>query len=386
MQQPTVLVSGAGIAGATLAFLLGRRGFRVTLVERARGLRSSGTPVDVEGAAFDVAAGMGLVPALRVAATSVRRLVLLGRDGRRRATTSLPVNGPRHIEIPRGDLSRILCEAAQTHARALFDESIVALEADTSGVNVTFERNAPARFDLVIGCDGLRSNVRALAFGDAAGRLENLGMYVATFPLGRPAENRDEILMYNVPDRAITIHPGTGEAVAALMFRRRPLARLDPRDEARQRAILEETYRDAGFRAPELLDHLRGVADFYFDAVMRVRLASWSHGRVALVGDAASCVSFLGGGSSNAITGAARLAAALTEAPRDHVRAFAAYEREHRKAIRARQRGIGLMSHLLVPGTALGIAARNLSFKAWAVLQAAHEGIRATPDTEHERG
>jgi 2-polyprenyl-6-methoxyphenol hydroxylase-like FAD-dependent oxidoreductase len=47
----TVLISGAGIAGPTLAYWLARNGFRPTVVEHAAALRSSGSPVDVRGPA-----------------------------------------------------------------------------------------------------------------------------------------------------------------------------------------------------------------------------------------------------------------------------------------------------------------------------------------------
>src|ERR1700738_2952734 len=55
MRQQTVLISGGGIAGSTLAYWLARHGFRPTVVERAQGVRSSGNPVDVRGSATQVA-------------------------------------------------------------------------------------------------------------------------------------------------------------------------------------------------------------------------------------------------------------------------------------------------------------------------------------------
>ena len=43
----TALISGAGVAGATAAYWLAKAGFQVTVVEQARAVRSSGSPVDV---------------------------------------------------------------------------------------------------------------------------------------------------------------------------------------------------------------------------------------------------------------------------------------------------------------------------------------------------
>jgi 2-polyprenyl-6-methoxyphenol hydroxylase-like FAD-dependent oxidoreductase len=369
--HPTVLVSGAGIAGSALAFLLARRGFRPTLVERARELRSSGTPVDVEGAAFDVTEQMGVVPQLRERATRVQRLVFVDRAGHRVAHMDMGINGPRWIEIARGDLSRILYEAARAEAEVLFGDSIVTLEQDAAGVNVTFERAEPRRFDYVVGCDGLHSTVRRLAFGPEDRFLRNLGLYVATFPLDGPSENPHEVLVCNVSGRAISIHPGTGRAIAALIYRDRADPVFDPRDAVDHRRRLEAAFGDAGWRSRELLDRLRIVDDFYFDAVSRVQLARWSRGRVAVLGDAASCVSFLGGGSSNALAGAAVLADALAASPRDAEAAFTRYERTHRKRVDPKQRGVGLASHLLVPASAAEIAVRNVALRVLSTLRRA---------------
>ena len=239
MHRPTVLISGAGIAGSTLAFLLARRGFRPTIVVRARGLRSSGTPVDVEEAAFDVAEEMGVVPALRDAATHVHRLVIVDRRGRRVSELDLPVNGSRQIEVPRADLARILCQASHADAELLEGDSVVEIRQDAGGVDVTFERAAPRRFDLVIGCDGLHSTVRRLVFGPESAFIDDLGVYIATFPLAGPADDPGEVLMCNVPNKAVSVHPGRGQAIAALMLRCPVVADFDHRDTEQHRRLLD---------------------------------------------------------------------------------------------------------------------------------------------------
>ena len=57
--------------------------------------------------------------------------------------------------------------------------------------------------------------------------------------------------------------------------------------------------------------------DRYFDSVSKIRMSSWSRGHVTLLGDATSCVSLFGDGSSSAMEGAATLAASLTASPND---------------------------------------------------------------------
>src|SRR5438045_2520178 len=110
-----VLISGAGVAGSTLAYWLARSGVRPTVVERANGQRSSGNPVDVRGPALPVVEQMGVVDDLRAAATQVTGIRFVDSSGRLSRRMSMPATrsaaGTPEIEVPRADLARILYEA-----------------------------------------------------------------------------------------------------------------------------------------------------------------------------------------------------------------------------------------------------------------------------------
>jgi 2-polyprenyl-6-methoxyphenol hydroxylase-like FAD-dependent oxidoreductase len=331
-------------------------------VERARDLRSSGNPVDVRGSALPVADAMGLLPALREAATQVTAMSLLNTAGRQVARVRLPA-ARGEVEIPRGDLAAILYAAARDHAEFRFDDTVVELRQDGHGVDVAFDRAAPRRFDLVIGADGLHSAVRRLTFGPERDIVRRTGLHVATMPLHDPVENQRDVVIYTAPGRLVAIHPTRGRALAAFIFRFRDRTSpdLDHRDLRQYRRLVTEAYRGDGWRVPELLDRLRDAEDPYVDAVSRVRLPAWSNGRVALLGDAASCASLLGDGSSLAIAGAHTLATALGANPTDHTAAFRRYESAHRSLVDPRQRAFGLSATLLIPNSRLGLAARNLA-------------------------
>lgn len=364
-----VLISGAGIAGSTLAYWLARAGLKPTVVERSQGMRSSGNPVDVRGPAVPVVEAMGLTPKLRQAATAATAMRLLAPSGRPVTRLATPAGraagkGVRaEVEIPRADLASILYEAAESHAEFLFDDTITALHPDGDGVDVVFDRAAPRRFDLVIGADGLHSTVRRLVFGPERDFIHHLGLYVATLPLGRPADRADEIVVYNTPGRLASVHPARGSALAAFIFRGPTFADFDHRDSESHRRIVLDAYADAGWEVPHLLEKLRAADEFYFDAVSAVRLDTWTRGRVSLVGDAASCVSLLGDGSSLAISAAHTLAESLSS-HRDIADALRAYEIEHRKLVAPKQRAVSVAASWLVPKTRLGISARNLAAKA----------------------
>src|SRR5690242_599538 len=113
MTPRSVLISGAGVAGPTLAYFLARKGFQTTVVERAQGLRSSGNPVDVRGPALPVAEQMGILPRLRDSATTATAMAVLDARGRQVATVPMASSkkGSSEVELPRGDLAKALYES-----------------------------------------------------------------------------------------------------------------------------------------------------------------------------------------------------------------------------------------------------------------------------------
>jgi 2-polyprenyl-6-methoxyphenol hydroxylase-like FAD-dependent oxidoreductase len=184
-------------------------------------------------------------------------------------------------------------------------------------------------------------------------------------PLGDPVDHPHDILMYNTPGRLVTIHPSRGDALVAFIFRSAEVAGFDYRDTQQHKRIVTDAYAGAGWRVPELVERLQNADDLYFDSVSQVRLPAWRRGRIALLGDAASCVSLFGDGSSLAMAGAFTLASALAAYPGDHARAFDRYETKHRTLVDPKQRNVGRTMALLIPKTQVGIAARNLAARVW---------------------
>ena len=128
------------------------------------------------GAAFDVVERRDLVTRLQAVATSVRRVIFVDTDGQPLATMATRRSPDRELEVPRADRSAALVDAARGEADFRFDDTIVGIEDDGRGVDVTFDRGAAERFDLVVGADGLHSRVRRLAFGPETDYVTHLGI------------------------------------------------------------------------------------------------------------------------------------------------------------------------------------------------------------------
>lgn len=325
-----ILISGGGIAGPALASWLARDGAEVT-VERAAAPRPGGHAVDVRGAAKQVVERMGLMPVVRAARVEERGVALVDARGRRLAVLPAEAFGGEgmvaEIEISRGDLAAVLFEATAGHFR--FGDRITSMRPDPAGVDVTFASGgAPERFDVVVGADGVRSAVRAMAFGPDERFVRPLGAYTAYFTVPDPGDLDGYFLMYNAPGgRVAGLRPERAGTVKAGLSFRTPKGGVGRLGRADQQRLLAERMAGAGWRVPEMLAAMRDAPDFYFDAISQVRVERWHRGRVVLLGDAGYCGSPLAGlGTSMSLVGAYVLAGELASA-RDPETAFAGYQR-----------------------------------------------------------
>lgn len=364
----TVLISGAGIAGPTLAFWLHHHGFTPTVVERAPAPRPGGQAVDLRGTAREVAERMGVVDQVRAAHTGARGMAFVNAEGKRTATMASDTMGDSggviaDLEILRGDLVRILHQATATGVEYVFDDGITSLTQTGSGVRVDFERAGPRTFDLVIGADGLHSQVRSLAFGPESRFTRDLGAYIAIFGTTQREDLGGWQLLHTVPGRTAGIYPTPGGGAKAMFVFASPLVEHDRRDTAWQRELVATTFAGDGWEVPRLLGDMSEAPDFYFDRLSQIRMGTWSDGRVALLGDGAFCASpMAGNGTSMALVGAYVLAGELATAP-DHTTAFRRYEEVMRDYVAGCQKfALGGVDGLM-PKSRVFIRMRDLAMR-----------------------
>ena len=342
-----VLISGASIAGPTLAYWLDRYGFDVSVVERAGTVRSGGYPIDIRGTAIDVVERMGLLAQLQAAHIDARKLTFLDADGapigiiQPEALTG-GVSG-RDIELPRGTLASLLYGLTRHGViRYRFNDLIAALEDDGAGVNVRFKSGAEGRFDIVVGADGLHSNTRDLVFGPEAPFNHYLGYCFNLFSMPNDAGLAHEGVIWAEPGRMAGVYAvGHSDTLHAFLTfaAQEPPFQGHP-DVGQQRQRTAEVFAGAGWQVPRLVEAMQRADDLFFDTVSQIRMPRWSSGRVVLVGDAAHAPSFLSGqGSSLALVGAYVLAGELSKHA-EPAEAFACLRANH-PALRRSEPGIG---------------------------------------------
>ncbi|MBF6329942.1 FAD-dependent monooxygenase [Nocardia transvalensis] len=366
-----VLVSGASIAGPVLAYWLARYGFTVTVVEKASTLRKAGGhAVDLFKPSMTISEQMGVLPRILKAATGTEQLIVhtRRRSVRMNVTKLVSAASDRHVEIMRDDLSEIYYDATEDDVEYLFGNAITEISEDG---RVGFE-NGPAReFDLVIGADGLRSNVRRLIFGEVPEHY--LGGYFAVISAPRELAEANKFVSYLDAGRWIGIYTAAHlpDARLTFLFRTDQPLDYDHRDLARQKELLRKAF--AGF-APQVdrwLTELDHTPTFYFDSITQLRVDSWSRGRVTLVGDAAYCPGpVVGGSTSLAVLGAYTLAGELAAADGDHTIAFPAYEAAMADAVRGSRAFALRAAKTLVPASATGVWALTQSIRLFNILPA----------------
>jgi 2-polyprenyl-6-methoxyphenol hydroxylase-like FAD-dependent oxidoreductase len=167
-----VLISGAGLAGPTLAYWLDSFGFETTIVEKASRLRTGGYVIDFWGAGYEVAAKMKLLEKITREGYSVERVIVVDRTGKQvagfpAAAFARATHG-RYVSLPRGDLAALIFARIENRVETVFGDSISAIVQGNNGVRVTFASGIQREFDFVLGADGLHSKVRELVFGPKA--------------------------------------------------------------------------------------------------------------------------------------------------------------------------------------------------------------------------
>ncbi|WP_037367160.1 FAD-dependent monooxygenase [Amycolatopsis orientalis] len=331
-----VLISGAGVAGTTLAELLTRSGHRVTLVERAPALRHTGYAVDFRGAAFEVLAELGILDDVRQHDTEMTGTALVDRDGVQ--VELLPAEAfAGELEVPKHVLNELLYDVTVDHVEYRFGTSITSLRQSEDAVTAELTDGSTETYDLVFGADGVYSKVRQLAFAPHSAVLQHLGLSGAGFTMPnflgldhsgllRASDGTASYLFSAADPDRMTVSLTFGTTSGA----------LDRLPRADQEAAVRAAFAGDAWHTPRLLEAMSEASDFYFSSSTQVRVDRWSTGRIALVGDAGYCAAPTAGmGTSQALLGARALARHLADAA--YPEAFAEYEAELRPYVTENQ-------------------------------------------------
>ncbi len=355
LENKQILISGASVAGPALAYWLHYYGFNVTVIERSPSLRLGGYKIDTRGKCIAVLKAMGLYEKVQQHNVHTELAIFVNDEGN--IVSQVPANelGMRDkedVELLRGDLSSILYEATHDNCEYIFNDSIKSIHQNEQGIEVHFMHGTPRKFDLVIGADGIHSNVRSLVFGDESKFLYDLGRYYyAIYTVENHLRLSGQEIFYSKDHKQINLSSTKiNENVKVIYIFRDTDFIFNYQDIKQQKATLLKNYAHLKWETPTLLKAMDNASDFYFDAVQQVRMNKRYKNRVALIGDAAYSPALTSGqGSSAAIVGAYVLAGELFAARGNYKVAFANYNNEMKRYIIANQKLGETVMHFLIP-------------------------------------
>ncbi|DBA90811.1 TPA: hypothetical protein ACH3X1_004015 [Trebouxia sp. C0004] len=324
-----VLISGAGIAGPTLAWFLTKAGACVTVVEKSQSLLSHGQNVDIRDSAITVIKNMGLIDEIRRFNTTEKGTQLLDANGQPFARFPVKAGSDAsptsEFEILRGDLAAILYDAKKDHPNVsyLFGTTVKEVVSnDDKAVKVQLSNGEVQEYDLLVAADGQWSKVRKQCFPPECVGVVDKGSYVAYWTAPRlPSDNDWWNIYLALESRVISLRPdphGTIRASFSLMpcndAQKQAWQEASKGGREMQEKLLRKEFTDVGWQAPRLLDTVAQAPDFYFQAIQQIRMSTWSSARVVCLGDAAHAPTPLTGmGTSLAIIGAYILAGELSK-------------------------------------------------------------------------
>lgn len=368
-----ILIAGAGIAGPVCATLLAQNGHSVTIVERASNFRDYGQQIDVDGAGLEVVKRMGLLNQIKERTTEDAGIRFVDTNDNDIAAFAAGTGGPeglvKEIEIMRRDLANVFYGASKKGTNGteyMFGDYITAISQSAEHATVSFNSGKDRDFDIVIAADGLSSKTRDIAFGKSSAVIKDLGMVVGYFTIPHFEPEGTWSRWYNAPGGRTSStrpRPKEGKTGAYLCICSPDLPHIESMSNTEQKAMLKQRFSGTGWENDRILKEMESSEDLYMSRVAQVKAASWTKGRVALLGDAGYCPSPVSGqGTTLAIVGAYVLAGCICA--NDSVEeGLRQYERDMKPFVDKAQKLPPGVPQIANPQTAFGIWLFNIALR-----------------------
>ncbi|NRQ38925.1 2-polyprenyl-6-methoxyphenol hydroxylase [Nonomuraea sp. NN258] len=308
------LIVGSGTAGSALAILLARGGVAVDVVEIEPGPTALGSGITLQGNALRVLRDLGVWEQVSEVGFAFDSLGLRAPDGSLIAEIPDARTGgpglPATFGMNRPELAAILA-AAVADAGATVRYGLTAESIGQDGL-VRLSGGSTARYDLVVGADGIRSQVRGLIGIDVAP--EPVGMGIWRLHARRPERVERTDLVYGGPCFIAGYCPtGPDSMYAYLVEQARPREAVG--DKVAHMRALAGGYGGVWDEIRDDITDAERINYTWFESLLVDR--PWNRGRTVLIGDAAhACPPTLAQGAAQCLEDASVLAELLLGADR----------------------------------------------------------------------
>ncbi len=310
----SVLIVGGGFAGCALASLLGRGGVAVEIVERKKNFTVYGSGITLQGAALRVLRQVGVWDELRANGYEFNSVGSRSADGRLLAEIPDARTGgpdlPATVGAHRPKLAELLAEAAvAAGAKVRLGTSVESFTQETDGVDVVFSDGETARYDLLVGADGVRSQTRAQIGIDVD--QQPVGMGIWRVHATRPVDVTRTDLVYDGPCYIAGYCPTGPDTLYAYLVEKSQNRFADtPEQKVAAMRELAEAYHGPWDAIRDDITDPDRINYTHFES--RLINGPWNRGRAVVIGDAAhACPPTLALGAAMALEDAAVLAELL---------------------------------------------------------------------------
>jgi 2-polyprenyl-6-methoxyphenol hydroxylase-like FAD-dependent oxidoreductase len=377
-----VLIIGGGMAGWTLAGHLLRAGITPTIVERVPEYSRVGFCIGLYPFSANTLRPTGVYDRYAKGSLPVTDYTMCDGHGSVMQQMSMAevlgrIQGFMGM-LQRADLLDILQESG-VGADVRMGTTVTALEQDDAAVTVTISDGGSGEYDVVLACDGIHSATRALLVGHADQGLTDWGFTAFTWWTPRQDVIGDGVVEYWGAGGLFGLYPLEGR-INAIAGMPTP-AGLGQMSQEQIVAVVREHFRDYPDPVKQALVHATDDTVFPWPMVDQ-KAERWIHGRVALVGDAAT--GFLptaGVGASNAIKSAQVLADELGRADASTVPlALDLWEKRARDKVEANQAASRTLAKMMfVKGNTIA-KARDVMLKHYPVEKVAKDIVKSNTE------
>jgi 2-polyprenyl-6-methoxyphenol hydroxylase-like FAD-dependent oxidoreductase len=311
-----VLIVGAGIAGCSAAIALADKGMHVTLVEKQAEWRFQSSGIFIYSNGLEALRRVGVLPRILEAGFGIAdgRNVYLDHHGAPIVDVFYPASSGGAVPIlgiKRAEMHRILAsrlDALGVDIRLATTVAAIHSPAGSDHAEVRLSDGSAQRFDLVVGADGIRSQVREAVSGPLAPRYTGFGVWRSVHD--RPRALDAKIMMMGIGKR-LGIMPISDDKLYIFGTVSEPADRWYPKEKWPE--LMRARFAEFGGPARQFLDRLCADSEVLYTAVEEVQAPlPWHAGRVLLIGDAAhASTPFMGQGGAMAVEDAVVLAGML---------------------------------------------------------------------------
>lgn len=328
-----ILTVGAGISGAATACGLAKDGHDVHIIDASPDPYRGGYQLVFDPVSLRLLTRLGVRDPIMWLSDPAPKIAI-----RTRRTTLVTLDTDGYRLARRGPAARAVADHVARTVPIRYGIGLDAIEQRPDEIVAHLTDGTAHSYDLIVGADGLRSTVRALALGSDFDLVYDNGRTHVWMEVPGVLPGPARAASITGPTGTVQVFPYPGNQESVILGTLRTgVGRRSPRDLGRQiAALLGQAGPDVAAIAAEAF--VVPEDRIYTTRFSQVRAPQWHAARVVLAGDAAHCIDPISGaGAHAALLGATILPEELRRTPHDQEGAFRRYRRRTNRFVHAAQ-------------------------------------------------